>query len=58
VKAQVANVGHTTIVQDAWHRGQELTIHGWIYDLGDGLLRDLGLCVEKPDQIPPPYQID
>ncbi len=57
VKAQVANVCHTTIVQDAWRRGQELTIHGWIYALSDGLLRDLGLCIEKPDQIPPPYQI-
>jgi len=57
VKAQVANVCHTTIVQDAWRRGQELTIHGWIYALSDGLLRDLGLCVETPDQIPPPYQI-
>jgi carbonic anhydrase len=57
VKASVANVCHTTIVQDAWRRGQELTIHGWIYALSDGLLRDLGLCIEKPDQIPPPYQI-
>ncbi len=58
VKAQVANVCHTTIVQDAWRRGQELTVHGWIYALSDGLLRDLGLCVERPEQIPPPYQID
>lgn len=58
VKAQVANVCHTTIVQDAWRRGQTLTVHGWIYGLGDGLLRDLGLCVERPEQVPPPYQID
>ena len=57
VKASVANVSNTTIVQDAWRRGQELTVHGWIYALEDGLLRDLGLCVETPDQIPPPYQI-
>jgi carbonic anhydrase len=57
VKASVANVCHTTIVQDAWHRGQPLTVHGWIYALDDGLLRDLGLCIEKPDQIPPPYQV-
>jgi carbonic anhydrase len=40
---QVKNVCHTTIVQDAWDRGQSLTIHGWIYDLHDGLLRDLGM---------------
>jgi len=38
---QVANVCSTTIVQDAWTRGQELTVHGWIYGLRDGRLRDL-----------------
>lgn len=38
---QVANVCSTTIVQDAWTRGQPLTVHGWIYGLRDGLLRDL-----------------
>lgn len=41
VVEQVANVSATTIVQDAWARGQELTVHGWIYGLHDGLLRDL-----------------
>jgi carbonic anhydrase len=39
---QVQNVGRTTIVQSAWQRGQELVVHGWIYGLQDGLLRDLG----------------
>ncbi len=38
---QVANVCRTSIVQDAWARGQALAVHGWIYDLHDGLLRDL-----------------
>ena len=57
VAAQVANVCHTTIVQDAWRRGQPLTIHGWIYALADGLLRDLGLAVECADQIPAAYRI-
>jgi carbonic anhydrase len=38
---QVTNVCQTTIVRDAWERGQELTVHGWIYGLRDGLLRDL-----------------
>ena len=38
---QVANVCQTTIVQDAWQRGQELTVHGWVYGLQDGLVRDL-----------------
>jgi carbonic anhydrase len=38
---QVANLVSTTMVQEAWNRGQELTVHGWIYGLKDGLLRDL-----------------
>jgi len=42
---QVANVCQTTIVQDAWARGQELHVHGWIYGLQDGLLRDLNTTV-------------
>jgi len=56
VEAQVANVCHTTIVQDAWRRGQSVTIHGWIYSLSDGLLRDLGMVIDSPDQIPPEYR--
>jgi carbonic anhydrase len=42
---QAINVCQTTIVQDAWRRNQPLTVHGWIYSLVDGLLRDLGICV-------------
>jgi carbonic anhydrase len=42
---QVLNVGRTTIVQSAWQRGQELVVHGWIYGLEDGLLRDLGVSI-------------
>jgi len=42
---QVANVWQTSIVRDAWARGQELTVHGWIYGLRDGLLRDLDVTV-------------
>jgi carbonic anhydrase len=57
VTAQVANVCHTTIVQDAWRRDQPLTIHGWIYSLHDGLLRELGLGIGSPDQIPPEYRL-
>jgi len=44
---QVRNVGRTTIVQGAWQRGQELVVHGWIYGLQDGLLRDLGVSMDK-----------
>jgi carbonic anhydrase len=42
VLEQVANVCQTTVVRDAWARGQELAVHGWVYDIRDGLLRDLG----------------
>jgi carbonic anhydrase len=42
---QVVNVAQTTVVQDAWGRGQELTVHGWIYSLRDGLIRDLRMSV-------------
>jgi carbonic anhydrase len=42
---QVANVSQTTIVRDAWDRGQTLAVHGWVYGISDGLLRDLDVCV-------------
>jgi carbonic anhydrase len=42
---QVVNVSQTTVVRDAWDRGQSLAVHGWIYALRDGLLRDLNMCV-------------
>jgi carbonic anhydrase len=57
VEAQVANVCHTTIVQDAWARGQTVKVLGWIYKLGDGLLRDMGMVIESMDQIPPEYRL-
>ena len=49
---QVVNVCQTTIVQDAWERGQDLTIHSWVYSLEDGLVRDLGLAVSDIDSLP------
>jgi carbonic anhydrase len=48
---QVANICQTTIVQDAWERGQNLTIHSWIYGVQDGLLRDLGVTVGSADEL-------
>ena len=48
---QVINVCHTTVVREAWARGQELTVHGWIYGLSDGLLRDLGMCVTSEAEL-------
>jgi carbonic anhydrase len=47
---QVANVCQTTIVRDAWERGQPLAVHGWIYGLQDGLLRDLNATVTSRDE--------
>src|SRR5205823_5725445 len=44
---QVTNVSQTTVVRDAWSRNQKLTVHGWIYDIGDGLLRDLDVSLES-----------
>jgi carbonic anhydrase len=51
VVEQVANVSRTTVVRDAWARGQELSVHGWIYDIQDGLLRDLGTCVTAEEEL-------
>lgn len=48
---QVANVCQTTIVQDAWDRGQDLSVHSWVYGLKDGLLRDLGVTISGPDEL-------
>ncbi|HTU21628.1 MAG TPA: carbonate dehydratase [Gemmataceae bacterium] len=48
---QVVNVSQTTVVRDAWSRGQKLSIHGWIYALRDGLLRDLGMCVSAESEL-------
>lgn len=51
VQRQVRNVCHTTIVQNAWQRGQPLAVHGWIYGLSDGLLKDLGVTIESADAL-------
>ncbi|ESR25764.1 carbonic anhydrase [Lutibaculum baratangense] len=48
VVRQVGNVARTPIVRDAWTRGQPLSLHGWIYGLSDGLVRDLGVTVSQP----------
>jgi carbonic anhydrase len=50
VVEQVANVCQTTIVRDAWERGQEVAVHGWIYGLDDGLLRDLGVTASGAER--------
>jgi carbonic anhydrase len=52
---QALNVCQTTIVQDAWARGAKLAVHGWVYALSDGLLRDLGFCAASPGEVQAAY---
>ena len=56
VVEQVLNVSRTTVMQNAWARGQELAVHGWIYGIGDGLLRDLDICVSNQSELEAVYK--
>jgi carbonic anhydrase len=51
VVEQALNVCRTTVVQNAWDRGQELAVHAWIYGIGDGLLRDLDICITNQSEL-------
>ena len=51
VVEQVLNASRTTVVQEAWHRGQYVAVHAWIYDLADGRLHDLGPCITSPEGV-------
>jgi carbonic anhydrase len=53
---QVLNVSRTTVVQQAWARGQELAVHGWVYGIEDGLLRDLGICITNETELTTAYE--
>ncbi len=55
VLEQVVHVCQTTVVQDAWQRGQEVAVYGWIYSLQDGVLRDLGLRIAQQRDLPASY---
>jgi carbonic anhydrase len=52
---QSLNVCQTTVIQEAWARGQQVSVHGWIYSLADGLLRDLEACIGSVDELVPVY---
>jgi carbonic anhydrase len=52
---QVLNVCQTTIVQSAWQRGQTLAVHGWIYGVANGLLRDVGMTIAQPEALASQY---
>ncbi len=54
---QVVNVAHTTVVRDAWARGQKLTLHGWVYGLKDGLLKDLHMTVPGTEWLDGLYRV-
>jgi len=53
---QALNVCETTVVQDAWARGQRLAVHGWVYSLNDGRVRELGMDVSSPDELYATYR--
>ena len=53
----VANVSHTTIVQNAWHRGQKLSIHGCIYSIKNGIWKSLDVTINSIEQVPPQYRL-
>ena len=48
---QVTNVGETTVLQDAWNRGQDVTVRGWIYSIKDGIITDLDVCIENESDL-------
>jgi carbonic anhydrase len=49
---QVVNVSQTTVLREAWARGQAVTVHGWVYDISDGLLKDLAMSVAGDSDLP------
>ena len=53
---QVANLAQTTVIQDAWTRQQNVTVHGWIYDIRDGLLRDLHVSAQSDEEFQKAYR--
>lgn len=53
---QVVNVCQTTVLEDAWARGQNVTVHGWVYGLQDGLTHDLNMSVQRPQDLAERYQ--
>jgi carbonic anhydrase len=57
VRQQVLNICHTSIVQSAWSEGRELAVHGWIYAIADGLLKDLGFTIDSAHATEPIYHL-
>ncbi|WP_153557898.1 carbonate dehydratase [Roseimaritima sediminicola] len=57
VVEQALNVCHSTVVQEAWEQGRELAVHGWIYAIKDGLIRDLNVTIAGTDEIADAYRV-
>lgn len=53
---QVGNVALTNVLQDAWARGQKVSVHGWCYGLKDGLVKDLGVSMSRPEHVMPQFR--
>jgi len=58
VREQTRNVCHTEFVQRAWHRNQPLAVHGWIFDIADGIVKDLGMTYTRETQLQPLYRLE
>ncbi|MFY8118207.1 MAG: carbonate dehydratase [Roseateles sp.] len=56
VLEQARNACHTTVVRDAWTRGQEVVVHGWVYGLHNGLLEDLQITADRAESVDPAYR--
>lgn len=58
VLEQVLDLAKTSIVQGAWESGQDLHLHGWVYDVSDGLINDLGISIKNDDSLSEVYKLD
>lgn len=55
---QVLDLAKTSIIQAAWERGQEVHLHGWVYDIKDGLVKDLEVTIKNNEKLTEVYQLD
>lgn len=55
---QVINLSRTSIILNAWAKDQHLTVHGWVYDVGTGIIQDLKVAVDSSDQLPSHHRIE
>ncbi len=58
VKEQVHGLARTSIVQGAWNKNQDLTVHGWVYAVGNGIVKDLEVNISSNEQLEKTYQLD